>query len=296
MTPSPFHAGELAVQQQAGVSAMAQRVGRGIRAAMSQHIGEYLAAQPFVVLAYLDAQERPRARLLDSGAATSPVLVPLDATHVQLGGDLEGLGLRAGDPFGLLAIDFATRSRVRLNGELEAQGPGGARLRLTQVYANCPKYIQARTVDGADAGAQDTALPPLAERIAAADTFFIATGNRALGLDASHRGGQPGFIHQPAPGQLLVPDYSGNAMFNSLGNLSVSPAAALLFVDFARGSATELLGEGRLLWNDPRQAQLPGAERLLRFDVSAVEERAQETRLRWRFGSYSPFNPPPSQG
>ena len=39
---TPFHAGELEVQQHAGVSAMAQRVGRGIRAAMSQHIGEYL--------------------------------------------------------------------------------------------------------------------------------------------------------------------------------------------------------------------------------------------------------------
>ena len=104
----------------------------------------------------------------------------------------------------------------------------------------------------------------------------------------------PGFVHQPAPAQLLVPDYSGNAMFNSLGNLTASPAAALLFVDFARGSATELLGEGRLLWDDPRQARFPGAERLLAFDIREVEERAQETRLRWRFGSYSPFNPPPA--
>ena len=93
-----------------------------------------------------------------------------------------------------------------------------------------------------------------------------------------------------------MPDYPGNAMFNSLGNLSLSPAAALLFVDFARGSATELLGEGRLLWDDPRQAQFPGAERLLRFDIAAWRSGRQETRLRWRFGSYSPFNPPPSPG
>ncbi|MBF5045677.1 pyridoxamine 5-phosphate oxidase [Aggregicoccus sp. 17bor-14] len=291
MDPSPFHSGELTLQQRAGVSALAQRVGRGIRPALSQHLGDFLAEQPFVLLAYLDAEERPRLRLVDSGAPERPVLEPLDAEHVQLLADVGALGLRPGDPFGLLAIELATRSRVRLNGTFEASGEGGARLRLEQVYGNCPKYIQARGL--VHVGAEPGALAPLAERIAQADTFFIATGSRALGLDASHRGGRPGFIHQPAPGQLLVPDYKGNAMFNSLGNVELSPQAALLLVDFARGSATELLGRGQVLWDDPRQAEFPGAERLLRFDIESVEERPRETALRWRFESYSPFDPPP---
>jgi hypothetical protein len=80
-------------------------------------------------------------------------------------------------------------------------------------------------------------------------------------------------------------------MFNTLGNIETEPRVGLLFIDFDDGSEIDIVGRGRILWDDPRQSTMPGAERLLEIDVLAVEQRPASTPLRWRFESYSPVNP-----
>ena len=77
--------------------------------------------------------------------------------------------------------------------------------------------------------------------IEAADTFFLGTTHAISGNDASHRGGPPGFV-RVAPEHLWWPDYPGNNMFNSFGNLSADPTAALLFMDFRAGITLQLSG------------------------------------------------------
>ena len=68
------------------------------------------------------------------------------------------------------------------------------------------------------------------------------------GLDASHRGGRPGFVAVSNDGMLAFDDYSGNDMFQTLGNLTSNPAAAMLFVDFETAATLQLSGEaGRRL-------------------------------------------------
>jgi predicted pyridoxine 5'-phosphate oxidase superfamily flavin-nucleotide-binding protein len=69
-----------------------------------------------------------------------------------------------------------------------------------------------------------------------ADTFFIASSHRDGGADASHRGGNPGFVHVLNETKLIWPDYSGNGMFQTLGNLAIDPRAGLLFMDFESGA------------------------------------------------------------
>ena len=103
---------------------------------------------------------------------------------------------------GLLAIDFATRRRLRLNGRLERANDGAMlAIHPDQVYSNCPKYIQRRTGEES-IGRQ---RPRLRRRmrgltedhrtwISRADSFFIATLSPEQGADASHRGGTPGFL------------------------------------------------------------------------------------------------------
>jgi hypothetical protein len=50
---------------------------------------------------------------------------------------------------------------------------------------------------------------------------------------------------------LWWPDYPGNNMFNSMGNLAVDPAASLLFIDFGTGRALHLSGTATAQWAEP---------------------------------------------
>jgi hypothetical protein len=92
---------------------------------------------------------------------------------------------------------------------------------------------------------------------------------------------------------LDFPDYSGNTMFNTLGNLAVNPAAGLLFPEFATGATLQLTGTTELLWERKQFAAWPGAERAVRFRLAKVLELPPSTPRRWRLIERSPFNPPP---
>src|SRR5262249_33115503 len=149
----------------------------------------------------------------------------------------------------LLAIDLATRRRYRMNGR-GTLDDDGLLVEVEQVYANCPQYIHPRRLEPGQApsppGARSVLGAALAARqqswIAAADTFFIASTHPTRGADASHRGGGPGFVHVLDPARLSFPDYPGNNMFNTLGNLAVEPRAGLVFPDFETGNTLQLSG------------------------------------------------------
>lgn len=76
--------------------------------------------------------------------------------------------------------------------------------------------------------------------VAGADTFFLGTTHPTRGNDASHRGGPPGFVRVTSPTTLWWPDFPGNNMFNSFGNLAVDDEAALLFTDFTTGATVQM--------------------------------------------------------
>src|SRR5512139_2292496 len=61
--------------------------------------------------------------------------------------------------------------------------------------------------------------------------FFLATADAQGRPDCSFKGGSPGFVRVIAPDELAFPDYDGNGMFKSLGNILVNPAVGLLFID-----------------------------------------------------------------
>lgn len=61
--------------------------------------------------------------------------------------------------------------------------------------------------------------------------IFYSVNTKNRGVDISHRGGLPGFIHIENDNRLLIPDYSDNHFFNTLGNLAANPKAGLLFID-----------------------------------------------------------------
>jgi predicted pyridoxine 5'-phosphate oxidase superfamily flavin-nucleotide-binding protein len=270
---SPWHEGERRAQALAGSAPG----GAGIRTFMPDQHRVFFAQLPFMVAATLDEAGAPTATLLTSrpGFVQSP-----DATTLTVAAtrdDPAGRRLTEGAPVGLLGIELPTRRRNRANGRIAAADPHGFTVQVLQSFGNCPQYIHPREImvdrrartdalafEGLDAQAR--------RQIAAADTFFVATssgpgadgrGVEHGGVDASHRGGPPGFVR--VRGDVLeIPDYRGNRYFNTLGNLLLDPRAALLFVDFSRGEMLQLQGRAEIDWDD---TTLPYAERIWRFTV-----------------------------
>jgi uncharacterized protein len=165
-------------------------------------------------------------------------------------------GLPAGQQVGLVVVEFVGRRRVRVNGTLIQGGQGRLIIKVEQAYGNCPQYIQPRVLipgnldQAGDVRHGGALASEDIELIRGADTFFLGTTHPERGSDASHRGGPPGFVRMDAD-QLWWPDYAGNNMFNSLGNLAVDPETALLFLDFTTGRTLQLTGTAEIEWGEP---------------------------------------------
>jgi len=301
--PSPYHAGERAVQERAGVRERAERAGRRmIRDFMPEQHRELFQKLPYVVIGSLDPQDRPWASIL---AGSPGFMRASDARMLEIGappleGDPLAANLARGAPVGVLGIELATRRRNRMNGTVISADANGFAVYVRQSFGNCPQYIQARTPELAgtpEQGAQTLHTegpqlsPEAASLIRGADTFFIASASRAArgtdpaeGVDVSHRGGKPGFVRvDDAEGStvLTVPDFAGNNAFNTFGNLAVHPHAGLLFVDFAGGAVLSLTGRTEIIWDGPDVAAFAGARRLLRFFVEEGVRIENAVPLRW---------------
>jgi len=130
---------------------------------------------------------------------------------------------------------------MRLNGQAST-AEDGITIALDQVYSNCPKYIATRHAMPHEAAPQR--VQPSLERLTRADTAFIAT-RAPEGTDASHRGGPPGFLRVDKD-TVSWPDFQGNAMFNTLGNLVVDPACGLTVIDPDDGTTLYVTGEATI--------------------------------------------------
>lgn len=296
---SPYHPGELAVQAAAGVSQQAKRIGNSIRATIPPPAREFLMTQPMLVLAGL-ASDRVWATILTGDPNFARALddrrVGIDATPAP--GDPLANALQPGDPVGLLAIDLWARRRMRLNGSVHARGDSSFEVEVTQIYANCPKYIQARELiphDGSELSPyvhrSSTLTPEQTRWIEATDTFFLASIHWAGGADVSHRGGHPGFVRIPDPNHLVFPDYAGNMMFQTLGNIAADPRVGLVFLDFDGGRTLHLTGRAEIDWSPSVAKAFTGAERVVAVQIEDTVEITGVLPLRWRFLGYSPFNP-----
>lgn len=300
----PFHAGERAVQERLGETEPGERNGRAIANSVLRGAFEFIERRPFLVAGSV----APDGEVWASFVAGEPGFARVrDERTLDL--DLQRAARHPDDPLtrnlerdpriGLLFIEPAKRRRLRVNGA--ATGAGGSlRVAVHESYPNCPKYIRRRhlrsaVVDAAAAGpaTQGRALGP-DERalITAADTFFVASANPSGGVDASHRGGPPGFV-RIRDETLWIPDYPGNHMYNTLGNLTVNPRAGLVFVDFESGRTLQLTGRTQIVWEVPGQAEATaGTQRFWTFTVGAWRAFDPPIRLAWEELEASPHEPP----
>ena len=303
---SPFHAGEQAIQTLAGVRDRMERKGRAIiRDYMPEQHREFFAALSFMVVGLADQNGHPWATALSGPpgfmSSASEHLLTIRAWPDP--SDPLRWCIKDGVPIGALGIELSTRRRNRLNGRIkDCIVSEGFSIGVQQSFGNCPKYIQARNEQP-----RLDSQPPLRRRtaphlsddevglIGEADTFFIASRSAQLdplafsqGLDVSHRGGLPGFVRVISLNELSFPDFSGNLLFNTLGNLETDPRAGLLFIDFRSGRMLHIIGTARICWDISEESRSAGIERLIFLDIQYVVNRDHAFPHVFDFVSYSP--------
>ncbi len=116
---------------------------------------------------------------------------------------------------------------------------------------------------------------PLARFIQNQSFFFIATANNFGHCDASFRGSEPGAEGAMRPAcivldesNLIFPDFSGNGLYNSLGNIATNPHIGMLFVDFNRQSRARINGQARVINANPEILDIwPTAQAMIHVTV-----------------------------
>ena len=304
---TPFHAGELAVQERTGLRERAKLLGNMFQSEMPDVHRAFFARLPFALFGSVDDTGQPWASMLfgEPGFIASPDPSTLVVRAMPAPADPLSRALQPGAALGVLGIQLETRRRNRANGHVTQVTAEGFALHVDQSFGNCPKYIHVRRPEPLEAVRPPPASEPeasqlseaAAERILASDTCFIASASAAApalatardvdsreGVDISHRGGKPGFVQVERTSRgtrLLMPDYVGNNAFNTLGNLVRHPRAGLLFPDFERGDLLLLACDAEIVWQGHEVARFEGAQRLVTFTVQRGLWLRRAMPFRW---------------
>jgi predicted pyridoxine 5'-phosphate oxidase superfamily flavin-nucleotide-binding protein len=101
--------------------------------------------------------------------------------------------------------------------------------------------------------------------VEASPFFFLATADAEGRPDCSFKGGAPGFVRIAAPDLLIFPDYDGNGMFRSLGNIRVNPNVGMLFIRIGdKPGRLRINGAADIAFEDEHLAAFPGAQMLVK--------------------------------
>ncbi|BDA45400.1 probable flavohemoprotein at C-terminar half [Coccomyxa sp. Obi] len=284
--PSPYHFGEVEVQDRVGSRDTADRIGPFLRKYLNDQAKEFFNELTLLFV----GQRAPDGSIWATTLSGVPGFMKATDDH-HLTVNLKQIyadpvKFAEGDRIGSVGVMLHNRRRNRLNCIVESVQPGSCSLKVLQSFGNCPKYIQVRhiVIDEKQLATLGEEERPVAQGttvlgpeqrafIARSDTFFMATGffgdtdgaKGETGCDCNHRGGVPGFVQVTGDGTLRCPDYVGNNMFTSWGNVVVDPHVGIQFIDFDNGDSLQLTGHAQILWDD---RSLPGAQRTLEFVTS----------------------------
>jgi predicted pyridoxine 5'-phosphate oxidase superfamily flavin-nucleotide-binding protein len=300
-----FHAGERLVQARAGEMPVAERNATMIADTIMGGARPFIEKQFMVVLASVDADGAAWSSVLygppgfANGERGKVVTLQVPASRRD-DADPFWANIDANPAIGMLFIELGTRRRYRINGALVRKDQQGIAIDVREAYPNCPKYIQRRQLRELDTRIAQNGVATgariggcVASLIRKADTVFLASSHPDSGADASHRGGSPGFVQILGERTLRMPDYAGNSLFNTLGNLELDPRVGLCIPDFAGQHLLQLTGRARLLWDQDDSAGLSGGTgRFLEIEVDQWILRQVPQRLDWEYLDDSPFNPP----
>ena len=181
-----------------------------------------------------------------------------------------------------LTIDLETRKRVKMFGRMiggalttredeaadhvEHFAEAQLVLKIEQSLGNCPKYLNKKHIVSALAKPElisdSPHLPQQAlDLLEKADLFFISSARQNEDMDSNHRGGPPGFVrvlsNDESGAVVCYPEYSGNRLYQTLGNLNINPLAGICIPDFDAGHMLYLTGKTEILVGKKAAEVLP---------------------------------------
>lgn len=121
--------------------------------------------------------------------------------------------------------------------------------------------------------------------------FFLATADAEGRPECSYKGGMPGFVRVVDEHTLAFPDYNGNGMFRSLGNLLLNPHVGLLFIDLAKPERLRVNGLATVHENDPLLSQCAGAQAIVRVRATHIFPNCPRYIHSMKLISYSVYVP-----
>lgn len=261
-----FHEGEARMQAEYGINTAEydQDVDQPFQPELNSSEVKFVNKRSFSIAASLDEDGRPWASPLVG--APGELFVVEDATTVRIRprlaeGDPLIPNIRATGQMGVLYFNPAIRRRAKSLGTGVVEADGSITYRMHRMFGLCPKYIFKRSHDLSAAPVSSavveapTSAPRLSEldrqQLGSADTIFLASRSEANGTDGTHRGGPPGFVTVLDETTLSIPDYLGNGMFQTLGNLVLDERVGLLSIDFATGRIVQITGRGSIETVEP---------------------------------------------
>ncbi len=123
------------------------------------------------------------------------------------------------------------------------------------------------------------------------DMFFLATTDADGRPTCSYKGGEPGFVRVLDPKTVAFPNYDGNGMYLSAGNMLVNPNVGLLFIDFEHGNRMRLEGEATVDLDDPLISEYHEAQFVVRVRARAVFPNCPRYIHRYQLERRSSFVP-----
>lgn len=210
-------------------------------------------------------------------------------------------------PVGVVAMDPVARRRWRTNGLVVEDGNLSALLQVDvkESFPNCPKYIQQRDVteetrdlEPLRRGATYEQDDKLSEKdkmlIGISDALFLGSIYEKKGMDANHRGGRRGFVRVVGDNEIFWPEYRGNGMFQTIGNMEMDDRIGVTFIAFETGEVLQLTGRGHVDWDVNHQALNveTAAMEIIRFKIESVRRSVGPiTNYRWGEVNLSPYVP-----
>ncbi|KAH7069670.1 hypothetical protein BKA63DRAFT_519400 [Paraphoma chrysanthemicola] len=248
----------------------------------------------------VDGVNDPVVQALVGDAANGEMLQPEDGGKLLAG----------------LATDLMTRKRVKIGGKMVAgtmketdveilgtdvEGPPTKQhqvqlvTRIDQSLGNCPKYLNQYEMRPALVEAKlvatGSALSDEGRALINKSDMFFLTTSADEDMDVNHRGGPIGFVRVTAENQIVYPEYSGNRLYQSLGNLLINPKIGITFPDYESGDVLYVTGTSQVLVGGDAAAVLPGSN--LAVQITIDEARFVQRGLPFRGTRRlpSPYNP-----
>ncbi|QPC63712.1 hypothetical protein HYE67_005943 [Fusarium culmorum] len=319
-----WHEGEIAMHEKLKVPKMENPTFPGL----ADRYGVRVMHSPLVALGTLDDKGRPwttiwggergfaRPVAEDVLALNSSVDTRYDPVFRALwdGIDEEGVKQGAinrpndgeGKEMSGLAIDLETRDRVKLAGKMVAGATvdEGKTVQLamavTESLGNCPKYLNKKDVVPhamePELVSEKLPLPQEAlDIVAAADMLFLSSTN-GHAMDTNHRGGSPGFIrvirNEEDGVELIYPEFSGNRLYQTLGNFKVNPRVGVAIPDYNTANVLYLTGTASVLVGEEASSLLARTKLAVKISVTSAKFVKSGLPFRGSLGEYSPYNPP----